>query len=195
MLLKKATIIMIKGNEESLALEIAGAMVKTFPKGSIVNNEILVDSTRLVKENEIFNEEMGFTRVHLLLVVQTVPVVGDLVLLGENPMIILDTDPKDEEALVVIASTNKTHNKPRFSKGFLEKYAKEDINEAFVVYEENTNGEFIPKTNRNNVISLRKSKSIFTSKEVKDLFSRLINVIKDIGFDEEGINEWIKDNV
>jgi hypothetical protein len=107
-------------------------------------------------------------------------------------------EPKDK-SLVVIASSNLGYGLPKFSKKFLEKYEeKQGINEVFVVYEEthkvNDNGivanVLIPKTNKYNVISLRKTKETFNTKEIHTLFKEFREALcPKLPIDD--LNKWL----
>jgi len=202
MLLKKGTVILVTSNEAPLELSIDGEKVRTYPKGSLIFNKDADRTIKLVEKGEIINDEHGYTRAHLLLVVSAIPKKGDMVLKGEEPEEV--TEDGNEEALIVVASTNRIHGLPKFSKNFLERYVEQGINEVFVVYEEvmkpvnemeDLIPVFIPKVNRGGFISLRKTKEIYNKQEVKALITEALNTFGKKTTKKKDIDKWIAEHV
>ena len=210
MLLKKGIVIMLDSNEKSATVEIEGNIEKTFPRGSIVFNVNVMPSMRIVEANEVYNESMGYNRVHLHLVVEEELVIGGYNLNGST----VTKTTVDVEGHHVIASTDRQLGLPKFSRGFLERYEdKQGIDSVFVVYEdtldpvgektneiydvEDAGGKLVPKVNRNNIISLRKIKTSYTAIEVKKLFNKFLktNLCSTDIKDTSKINTWINSNI
>ena len=157
MLLKKGNIIQVTSNEAPITIKIDGAQVRTYPKGSLIIDNA---GTLRMMGDEIVDDSEN-KRVHLWLVIEDIPKVGDLVLRKEVPEEVTE-EGNGEKELILIASTDKTHKLRKISKNFLRKYVElQGIVEVNVVFYEKHDNEgntvFIPKTNKAGFISLKKA--------------------------------------
>jgi len=186
MLLKKGTIVRLTTAERPVVVEKNDEKVLTFPKGSLVFNDKVMPSLKMVDKDEIITPEQGYSRAHLYLLVEDTIKAGDFILMKNEVGEVLEDSKNIGEIMPkVIASTSKLLGLPKFSKGMLTKYVEvQGIHQVYVVYEEthDTDSEtgmiefrIIPKVNRNNNISLRKIKNSFTYDEVLNILQKFSN--------------------
>jgi len=170
-MLKKANVIMVTSDDAPITVTIDGEDILSFPKGAIVFNKDKFPSIKLIEKDEVVTPEMGYQRAYLHLVSEEDIEEGELMLSRDEYMVV-PTPPKVEHGLKLLASTDKHLRLPKFSKKFLTKYVEsQGIHKVFVVVEETLSPtpHCIPKVNRNNIISLRKMKNLFTRDEVEDI--------------------------
>jgi len=162
-MLKKAIVLRIGSSEPQITKVIEnGEVINTYKPGSIVFNEKVSPSLHLIEKDEDFNA-LDYTKVHLHAVIEE-PVYKGNFFIGKSGEPEKHNSKEPFIGLKVIASTNRLFGLPKFSKGFIRKYVEtQGIDIVYVMYKEiNVNGTkiYVPKTNRNNIISLRKEKML-----------------------------------
>ena len=160
-MLKKATVLRIGSSEPQITkVNENGEVINTYKPGSIIFSEKISPSLHLIGKEENFNA-LDYTKVHLHAVIEEPVYKGDF-FIGKSGEPEKHDDEKPFIGLKVIASTNRLFSLPKFSKGFIQKYVEtQGIDIVYVLYKEiNVNGTkiYVPKTNRNNIISLRKER-------------------------------------
>lgn len=148
-----------------------------FGASDIIINSSIEPSMKIVRKNEDYSTEMGYSRLHLYIFVQESAGIGDYVLADVEPESICQLKDVVSEAYRLVATTNTKFPIARIPKIFLNNFVEAGgIDRTMVVYEEK--GDYVvPKINSRGMILLSNLKDCYTGAEVAELFDMFVDEV------------------
>lgn len=125
-----------------------------FKTGDLIGNENTEPSMKIVRKTDKINNADGWDRLHLYIFVESDVEKDDYILAESSSQALVGKAKDAGEKLKLIATTNPNYICAKVPKWFVQEYAKQEIVDVFVEYEE-TKEKLVPKKNKEHFIQLQ----------------------------------------
>ena len=184
MLLKKAFIVAINERQSDVVV---------FKPGTIVVNNDIQPSMKIVRKDDVIDNKTGYKRLHLYLFVDEDADTGDYIL-GETDNIVSQLKKPALNVKRLVATTNTEIPIARLSKLFLNTYVENDGVDSVLIEYEKFLDKLIPCKNKHNVIRMSSFKENYNGEEVAEKIMSLIDEVYG-NRDKDTVLEWIENNI